>query len=298
MPRVSAIAFGVLVLPIVSAQAMAQPSEGWATRVEGLAIFQDDADLSEGGSFSANRSFLRASALYRFGTGSSVGVSGSVGQFDYDFGPAVVQPWGDVRDYRLSVPVRVPIGNSASLFVSPQVRWDYERGASSSDGRTYGAFTGIAWRINDQLTIGPAFGAFSQLREVGTRVFPALLVDWDINDRWNLTTGTGLGATSGPGLSLSYQHSDAISVSLTSRIEEIEFRLNDDGIAPGGTGEDESVPVVVSVDYNPNPALALSVFAGAELDGELSAYGANGALLSEQEYDTAPIAGVAFQFQF
>ena len=298
MPRLLIAASVLMLLPVCASVARAQPSEGWATRIDGLAVAQNDAELSGGGSFSANRTFLRTGAIYTFGTGASVGVSTSLGQLDYDFGRAVVQPWGDVRDYRLSLPVRMPVSSTASLFFSPQVRWDYERGASASDGRTYGAFTGIAWRVSDRLTIGPAFGAYSQLEDSGADVFPALLVDWDISDRWNLSTGAGVGATSGPGLRLSYQHTDVFSLSLSARAENIEFRLDDTGLAPGGVGEDESVPVVVSLDYAPNPGVALSLFAGAELDGELTAHDTTGAEISSQSYETAPIAGLALQLRF
>lgn len=241
---------------------------------------------------------MRVGGNYAFGLGSSVGVSASIGKINYNFGQAVVAPWTDVYDRRVSVPLFFPFSQSGRVVIAPQVRWDYEKGTSSSNGRTEGAFLGAAWRVSDSLVIGPALGAFSQLRDNGTKVFPALLIDWDINDRWNLGTGSAIGATQGPGLTLSYSYSNTVSFSVAARYEDLEFRLNNSGIAPGGVGRDKSLPVVLSVDYEPNAGTAFSLFAGAEFDGELSLYNTTGSLVSRQSYDTAPIAGFAFNIEF
>ncbi len=290
--------FGFVFLGFTSLPSAAQPQLGWAYQVDGLAAFQGDADLSGGGKFSASRAFLRATALYNLEGGSSVGLSTSFGKLDYNFSQSNNQPWENIRDLRVAVPVRFRVGDTTTVFVSPQIRWDYQSGASSSDGRTYGVFAGIAWQLNERLTIGPAFGAFSELDESGTDFFPALLIDWDINERWNLNTGSGVGATQGPGLSLSYALNEAIDLSLTARSERIRFRLDGDGVAPDGVGEDKSIPVVLSLGYNPNPGVSMSVFAGAEFDGRLTLDDANGAEISRQSYDTAPLVGLAFRVRF
>jgi hypothetical protein len=287
-----------MVLVCVSSLASAQSRPGWNTQVDALSVFQGDTDLSDGGEFKANRNFLRGSAVYGFDNGSSAGVSASFGLFDYDFGDVATRPWEDVRDIRLSAPMRIRASETTTIFVSPQVRWDYESGASKSDSQTYGVFAGVAWEISDSLTIGPAFGAYSQLEDSGAEVFPALLVDWDINDRWNLNTGSGLGATAGPGLTLGYTINDSIRLALSARLENVRFRLDDDGVAPGGIGEDESTPVVLSFEYNPNPGVSFSAFAGAEFDGTLTLENASGNRISRQTYDTAPLAGVALRLRF
>nr|WP_171237110.1 outer membrane beta-barrel protein [Ruegeria sp. HKCCA6837] len=290
--------FGTISLGFTAFPSAAQPRLGWAYQIDGLAAFQGDADLSDGGEFSASRTFLRVTALYNLEEGNSVGLSTSFGKLDYNFSQPNNQPWENIRDLRIAVPVRFRVGDTATVFVSPQIRWDYQSGASSSDGRTYGVFAGLAWQLSERLTIGPAFGAFSQFDDDSTDFFPALLIDWDINDRWNLNTGSGLGATQGPGLTLSYALNDTIELSLTARSERIRFRLDGDGLAPDGVGEDRSIPVVLSVGYNPNPGVSLSVFAGAEIDGRLTLDDANGAEISRQSYETAPLVGLAFRVRF
>lgn len=296
--RISMSALSVISVLISSNPSVAQMRTGWGTQVDGLAAFQGSASLSGGGDFSANRTFLRASSLYNFGNGNFAGLSASVGQFDYEFSQAVNQPWTGIRDIRISAPVRFRVGETASVFLSPQIRWDFQRGASASDGQTAGIFAGIAWQVGENLRIGPAFGAFTQLAESGTELFPAILVDWDINDSWNLNTGSGLGATRGPGLTLKYAYNDKLNISLSARSERVRFRLDGSGLAPNGVGEDKSVPVVLALDYNPNPGVSLSVFAGAEFDGQLTLDDSSGAEISRQSYETAPVAGIAFRVRF
>ncbi|MCV6822996.1 MULTISPECIES: hypothetical protein [Halocynthiibacter] len=278
--------------------AHAQSMTGWSTQVDGLTSYQSDTKLDDGNEFTATRSFLRVTGLNTSASGTAVGLSVSLGQFDYEFANTATQPWTDIQDIRLAVPVRFKLDSGANVFLAPSIRWDYQQGVDASDGQTYGVFGGISWKVRDNLTIGPAFGAFTQIGNDDLELFPALLIDWDITDRLNLTTGSGLGATQGPGLTLKYATTDTTSVGLTARSESVRFRLDDKGIAPSGVGEDQSYPVVVSFEYSPNPGLSFSAFAGAEFGGELALETTSGKTVSKQSYDTAPIAGLAFRLRF
>ncbi|MEQ9695402.1 hypothetical protein [Shimia sp. SDUM112013] len=289
----SAVSTALFALP-----SNAQPRQGWLGLTDGLYVYQGDADLSAGGSFSASRSFLRGGALYSNGEGLSAGVLVSLGEFSYDFSATSTQPWSDIKDLRVSVPIRFPVGDRTSAFITPQFRWDYEQGVSSSDGYTYGVFAGVAWQVSPDLRIGPAFGAFTEIGSSDLDLFPALLIDWQIDQRWALSTGTGLGATQGPGVSLTYAHDAKLSFSLSARYESVRFRLDNAGLAPGGVGEDTSIPVVLAASYSPNPGMSFTAFVGAELNGELALETAAGAVVSRQDYDTAPIAGLSFRVRF
>jgi hypothetical protein len=156
--RISMSALSVISVLISSNPSVAQMRTGWGTQVDGLAAFQGSASLSGGGDFSANRTFLRASSLYNFGNGNFAGLSASVGQFYYEFSQAVNQPWTGIRDIRISAPVRFRVGETASVFLSPQIRLDFQRGASASDGQTAGIFAGIAWQVGENLRIGSHLG--------------------------------------------------------------------------------------------------------------------------------------------
>lgn len=281
-----------------AAPAQAQEDTGWVREITGFAAFQGDADLSGGGEVSATRTFLRIGALYRFDQSSGLGLAFGIGEQSYDFGSGAAPLWGDVRALGMTVPILFETSQGADVLLAPQIRSAYESGAHGSDSVTYGLFAGISWQVSDTLRIGPAFGAFSELEGGGIDAFPALIVDWQISDRWSLTTGRGVGATQGPGLRLGYAASDALDLGLEVRIENAEFRLDDSGLAPGGVGEDSSVPLVLSLGYNPHPALSINGFVGAAFDGELTARDATGAIVSRQTYDVAPLAGLAIRLRF
>jgi len=287
-----------LICTILATQADAQQRLGWGTEVNAFVGHQGAADLDGGGDVSATRSFLSVGGLYRFQSGNAAGLSLGFGQQSYDFGGGAATLWGDIRALSLSVPMRFELNNNARIFVAPQIRRAYESGASTSDSVTYGLFAGASWQLTDSLRIGPAFGAFSELEGDDIDLFPALIVDWDISDRWNLSTGAGVAATRGPGLRLSYAYSDALDFGLGVRLESGEFRLDDKGLAPGGVGEDRSIPVVISMDYAPNPGFAVSGFVGAAFDGELRVEDSTGARVNKQSYDTAPVGGVSLRLRF
>ena len=296
-PKPIAVTLPLLILPVA---ATAQQSFGqgpWFFTVEGLYARQDGADLDNGGSFSVDRAFLQAGVTYRFDGGRFAGLSFSAGQQDYDFDTPGAAPWGRIEDYAVSAIYRARTGG-VSWFVAPTLRYDFEEGADRSDGETYGLFAGVSWEVSDRLTIGPAFGAFSEIGEDGITAFPALLIDWEIADRWTLSTGPTIGASRGPGLTLSYAATDDINIALSGRYEEQRFALNDEGLAPDGVGEDRSFPLVLSVGYAPNPGFAVNAFAGAELGGRVRLEDASGALVSEEDYDPAPIFGLQARFSF
>jgi hypothetical protein len=288
-------AAAALLLAATGTAAAQMPDRPFLFAVDGLAAAQGDADLDGGGSFSATRVFGRVGGLYNF-DGGSLGLFLGAGQIDYDFS-GVTAPWGTVRDEAINLPIRFTAGQ-AEIFVSPGLRYDYEDGADRDDGRTWGAFMGVAWRFSDTLTLGPAFGAYTEVESDDLDVFPAILVDWQITDRARLTTGPTLGATQGPGLALDYAVTEDLRLGIAGRYENIRFRLNDDGPAPGGVGQDESFPLVLTVDYEPFPGSRLAAFAGAELGGRLRLEDGSGALVETRDYDPAPILGVAFRIGF
>ncbi len=289
----------ILLIALANAAAAQDGARGpFFVGVDGLYSRQGDADIDGGGSFSVDRTFLRVGALYRFGDNGSVGLFASRGWLDYTFGGGAAAPWTDVNDISVSIPIRFQTSPQLSFFAAPRLRFDYEDGASQSDGETYGAFLGAAWEVSERLSIGPAFGVFTQIESDELNVFPALLIDWDITDRLNLSTGPTIGATQGPGLQLNYAMSDTVTVGLAGRYEDIRFRLNDTGPTPGGVGQDRSFPLVVTIDYSPNPGIGISGFAGAELGGRLSVEDATGTVVDVRDYDPAPIFGAAFRLAF
>lgn len=295
--RLIAILAGLLAL---ASTATAQPADRGPLffAVDGIYSSQSGTSLEGGGSFSVDRGFLRISGLYRGSAGTTVGLAASRGQLNYAFGGTAVEPFSSIENTAFSVPIAFQASPTARVFVAPSLRYSVEGGASMGDGRTYGAFGGVAWRVNENLSIGPALGVFTQIGTSDPNIFPAILVDWDITDRWNLSTAQAPGATEGPGLTLTYKATERTSVGVAGRYESYRFRLNDTGPAPGGVGEDKSFPLVATFTYRPFPGSSLSAFVGAEFGGQLTLEDSAGNVVDQRDYDTAPIAGAAFRLAF
>lgn len=269
----------------------AGPRGPWGWQVAGQAAWQPSADLDGGGSLAIGRVFAETGVIRRADRRNSVGVGLGAGRTFYDFSGDIEAPWGDTRDVRLSLPLRAALAPRVDLFAVPTVRFAAEDGADLADGRSAGLIAAVTWRLSERLTVGPGFGAFERLEDDGVNVFPILAIDWRITPRLALSTGGGVGATRGPGLSLSYDVSDALTLGLAVRREDAEFALDDDGPAPGGTGEVRATPIVATAAWSPNPGLRISGFAGVEVGGDISVHDADGRRISRQDYDTVPVIG-------
>lgn len=297
------IAFSLLAT-LYALPVAAQPQQNgpWYFTVDGGGAHQSEADLKDSsGAFAKDRWFVSAGVDYAFNRRNSIGISVGGGKSDYDFtdetdfGGGI--PWGKIDDTRVSLNGRFGFGETGSIFIIPTLRFNGEKDASSSDSRTWGVFAAATWRLKDNLTIGPGIGIFSRL-ESSTKFFPILAIDWDINDRWNLSTGRGLASSQGPGLTLSYKLNDDWSFGLAGRYENQEFRLDDEGPAAGGVGRDRSMPMVFSADLTPNEKLRFSAFAGIQVAGELKLKDAMDELIEKSDYDVALLFGATFEVRF
>ncbi|MGA0266852.1 MAG: hypothetical protein ACO3KY_13260 [Lysobacterales bacterium] len=294
---VSAAALLLLAFPVVAETP--EPS-GWSFSLDGGFAVQSEVDLDrDGGAFSNDRDFWSLGVDYRWNYRNSIGVSLGIGSTEYDFvsapGSAAVGPWSDMDEWRVSLPSRWALGDTSTLFIIPSLR-DYSEKGAAGDGDTWSLLAGVAWRRSESLTIGPGLGVFSRLED-DARVFPILLIDWKLSERWELSTGQGLAASQGPGLTLGYQLSPQWRLGLTGRFEEIQFRLDETGVAPGGVGEDSSLPLIFTAAWSPSPQVRLAAFAGMKLAGELAVYDRSGDRLQRDDYDAAGIYGVTIEFR-
>ncbi|MEH6590078.1 MAG: hypothetical protein V7746_07485 [Halioglobus sp.] len=274
----------------------------WVWGVSGGAVQQFDTDFSDGpGEFNVSRGFLQGSLGYAWDRRNTVSFSVGAGRSSYDFSSEATidgqEPWDRVEDYRISVPVRFSPTERSDVIVIPSVRSYAQSGASLNDGRTEGVLAGISWKISDSLTIGPGVGWFSELGG-GSNVFPIVVIDWKITEKWGLTTGRGMAASQGPGLTLNYQLSKKWQFGLTGRYEKTRFALDDDTSISGGFGEDQSLPLLLTLGYSPWPMTSVTAIVGAEFEGSLSLEDDKGKEVAGSDYKTAPVLGLTFSSRF
>lgn len=305
MKRTSAVIVALsLLCMLLTTQAQAQPQQGspWSFTFDGGGAHNSEADLKDGpGSVSVDRWFVGAGVNYAWSPRNSIGLSIGGGRSDYEFGDLTGfgrgEPWDTIEDSRLSFSARFGVGQKGVAFVIPTIRINGEKGASNSDSRTWGLFGAVAWRVNENLTIGPGIGVFSRL-EKSAQFFPVLAIDWTFAGRWNLSTGRGLASSRGPGLTLTYELNENWDLGLAGRYEDQEFRLDDKGVAAGGVGRDQSFPLVFKADLKPNDKMNFSVFAGASFGGTLKVKDAADELVRKSDYKVTALFGASFEFRF
>lgn len=299
------IAAGALSLALVAGAAQAQPrgsASGWFADADAAALYQGDASLEDRpGSFGLTRVYAAPGLGYLFSPRNRASLSLGVGQKDYDFTDGAAlgggEPWNRIREVSLSAPIFFAPAERVQAIAIPSLRWNAESGASLADGRTEGILAGASYRFSDDLSVGPGFGWFSKLGGGGT-AFPILLIDWDITDKFKLSTGRGLAASQGPGLTLSYAVTEQFQIGLTGRYESVRFRLDNPVAAPDGIGEDESFPLLATIRYATSRRFSVTAFAGAEMGGQLTLRDTGGTTLDEADYETAPVFGITMRAIF
>ncbi len=271
----------------------------WAVR--GGYLHQFDTDVDGGGSFEVNRATVQVSSTWRVNPELAVS-----GRFGYSFdgfgfsgttGLAGMNPWSDIHGLRFGAGVRWQPDDKWTVYGGPTFRFNAERGASLGDGFQFGGFAGFSYKVSDTLTIGPGVGAITQIED-SLSVFPILIINWEIVEDLYLRTGSGLAATQGPGLELMWKFAEHWSLSVGGRYERQRFRLDGNGTAPNGVGQDRGLPVYAAVSYHFNEKTSVSVIGGAHFAGELKLDNDRGNTVAKQEYDPAPFIGVLGSIEF
>ncbi len=295
------VIFGVL---FVAVAGLAQTNEApeftfpsWSPLVRGGSVYYSPADVNGGGSFSVNRYFIEGGLARMWSTNRFISVSGGFGQDDYRFEGVAVEPWNNVDNYRAGLFAQWALDEKWTVFIAPSIRSYGEPGVDMDDALTASGFGGFTYKFSDSLSVGPGIAVLEQIRD-DTLYLPILLIDWAITDRLSLNTGGGLAATAGPGLSLNYEITKKWQLGVTGRYERKRFLLNSDGYAPDGVGEDESVPLILGVNYVFYPGGFVGAIFGYNFYGKIEVENAGGHEIRSEEYDAAPLFGFISAFRF
>jgi len=263
-------------------------------------LVRSSADIDGGGDFYVNS--FRASATLGGSIAPRITASAGV-KYAYEnwrfgtpgtLGP--VAPWSEVQGPSFDLSVSYRYSDQLAFFLGPQVGWTYETGASASDALSYGAAIGASYAHSPTLFLGVGAGVFRQIDQ--TRVFPFLIVNWQITDQWRLANPLKAGPTGGPGIELAYAISDRWDVAFGAAFREARFRLRSDGPTPNGIGVDKGVPLFARLSYQPSPPISVDFYAGAIVAGELRVLNSDGATVSASDYNTSPIFAISAIYTF
>lgn len=276
------------------------PTSGWRPFASVTAYVHHDPDLHDGGSFRTRGALLRVGVGGPVSRQARAAVALAYDRVDFEFsdpaGFGGVPPWGDLERTGVSVPLVFALSDGWGLGVTPSVDAFRETGADTEKSLTKGAIVSAVKRYADGDRLGLGIGVFDGLGR--TRVFPFLLVDYALGDRWRLVNPLPSGPTGPAGLELDYRFDNEWRMGLGATWRVTRFRLRPDGPAPNGVGEERGVPLFLRATYGVNPGLTLNLYAGTVLGGRLRVEDENGHELRDVRFDPAPLVGATLNARF
>lgn len=289
----------VLAMACTSLVSLAQSPE----RIYSLSVspvHQGKADLQGGGDMSSTGLLLRAGISTALHGGHRSGLALNYDITDYSFGSATAfggrAPWASVERYGFSLPLSYALQDGWSLGLAPSVDWFGERGADSGESLAWGSLFTATKRYANGNRLGFGFGAFDRYEK--TSVFPMVLVDWKLSERWKLVNPLPAGPTGPAGLELDYRFDSDWNLGIGAAWRSTRFRLATNNVVANGVGEERGVPVFLRASRNFGKQAALNLYAGVVTNGELRVEDAAGNTLRRVDLGTAPVFGATFTLRY
>jgi hypothetical protein len=263
-------------------------------------IFHPDSDLDAGG----EAGFGGASLT--FGHTSSLDQRTTLGwraHFDYEnwsFSDPVAfagnQPWDKFYRYGLSAPFTRVSSSDWVWNFTPTVGYAGESGADFSDAIEYGATLTAVRRFSDSLTFGFGLGLFSKVED--SYVFPIVVVNWQINDRWSLSNPSPSGPVGPAGLEFAYSLGGGWDTGFGATQRQERHRLDSDGPFPDGVGEHRYTVVFARIGQDIGTTARVNFYAGAEMNTKLRVEDSDGNRLYSEEAEAALMVGLSVVGRF
>jgi hypothetical protein len=286
-------------LALFSTQVGAQESN-WRSFASVTPIFEGDADLDRGGEFSVQGVLLRIGTATAFEGGHTFGVTLNYDYYDYSFSNPVsfggVAPWDKTMRYGVSAPLTFALNDGWRLGITPSVDWFRENGADTGESLVYGAGVFAIRDFGGGNRLGFGVSAVAHIED--TKVFPVLLVDWNLGDRWRLINPLPAGPSGPAGLELDYRFDNDWTLGIGGAYRVSRYRLSQSGPVPDGVGEVTGVPIFLRATRNLGDSLTLNLYVGALAQGRLRVEDRNGNLLREDDFGLAPLFALTLLGRF
>ena len=297
------------VQPQVNGEESATVSDGeseWRFTFGGGYTQRFSTDFDEGdGDISVSALTGGLNATTDFSDDLSLTLRVNFGAADYDFGGTsgfgALDPWNTVHGVAIGGALTYDLNDKWSVFGGPIIQFARENGADWGDSFTGGVLGGATYRVHDRLVVGGGVGVTSAIED-DLRIFPIIIVEWGFNDNWRISSR---GATGGrtsiefTGVELIWMtNSKAWEFAIGAGSSYSRFRLDDDGIAPNGVGQDESTPLWFRTSFRPNETFMIDAVAGIGFGGKVSLDDENGDGIADSDYDSPLFVGLFGSIKF
>ena len=129
-------------------------------------------------------------------------------------------------------------------------------------------------------------------------MFPFLIVDWRFGDRWRLINPLAAGPTGPAGLELDYLLGGGWTIGVGGAFRSQRFRLSETGPVRNGVGEERGLPLFLRATRDFGRQMALHLYAGAIVAGELRVDDSSGNDLRKEDFDPQPFLAATFIARF
>jgi len=262
--------------------------------------YQFPTHVDGGGKLSVVSYHLRADAKKQINPELGLGLGLTYEFDDYHFSGVtafpVGVPWKQVQRLGISVPIFYSFADKWMLLLVPSAQFSGELGAKFGDALAYGGVVSASYAFRPNLNLGVGVGAYSNLEKVS--VFPYLVVNWQITDRWRLTNPFRTSPAGPAGLELSYNLNRNWEIGVGGAYRSYRFRLDQNGSIPNGIGESRRVPIFARLSYNLSPAFGADLYGGAAIINKLWLDAPNGNELYSTKYAVAPLVGLTLRARF
>jgi hypothetical protein len=300
MLRPMSLAFALALAGAANAESAPQESK-WSVSVSGSGGAVGESKLDGGGNVSLGLATGSVGLNYAPDWRRSAGISLSAAEYDFDFsGPgqlASLKPWSKVGMSTVSVPLRYAFDRQWGMFVQPSYQRAGTRSADDGESAQWGGVAALTYAAAPRQLIGLGASVFNGLEK--TRVYPILLVDWQLSDKLRLANPLTAGPTGPAGLEIVYALDGNWEVAAGGAYRSLRFRLDRDlMVAPNGVGEYTGVIGFGRLSYRFSPKVTLDLHAGGVFRTNVALYNAAGNTVVSEDAKNAPIAALSFRARF
>lgn len=219
----------------------------------------------------------------------------SLAASDYAFSGPPSDPWSDpfqkVREVGADMSFLLPTRGHRVYFLAGTMNWSWEDGAPMSDSLVHGLIASASWTKGPDRRLGFGAAAFRGLEE--TKIFPYVAVSWKLSDNLSLGNPLPVGPAGPAGLELVYEAPGAWQFGTGVAYRSFRFRLDDEGLAPGGIGEVKGLPAWVRASLYTDRKIKVDLYTGVILAGEAIIEDREGRKVESSHYDATPLAAVS-----
>lgn len=297
----------VILFSGVSSLTLAQPagiaqSPGLKASVSVVGINQFNTNLNSGGGFGWSYASASLGLLNNVSPVTTVGVSlryetefwNWSNMQAYNLGGK--NPWGTIQSPGVSFIYSHKFDSNWKLNLIPTIESNAEQGAELGNSLTYGTIVNASKQLSPTLNLGLGTGVFRQIDT--NRIFPFVVIDWKITDRWNLNNPFPGGPAGGAGLELSYAVTPQFKISGGAAYRSYRFRLSNSSAYAGGVGQNKFVPIFARFSYAFDRTTLLDLYTIANVGGAVSAIDTSGNTVLSTNYKTAPAIALSLVKRF